>query len=378
MKIGNLNIAMFSDVHLGHPNTTAPHIIRSLDIAFPDNSQTAELDIIFIAGDLFDRGLNLPDTTVADIKRWITRFLRICKKHDIVLRILEGTPSHDWQQSELIITINEIAEIQCDVAYFKTLTIERIEKYGIDVMYIPDEWKTTTDETWIDVNETLKANRMDMVDYVVMHGAFKHQMPENLHGMMQLHDPQRYLGICRYDIYVGHIHTHSQNQRIIAAGSFDRLAHNEEAPKGHVRIHRYLVNDVYHTDYKFIVNKNAREYRTVDCRDLTADEASEKISKLVGKLKDKSSIRIFCNKTDAIVESIPTLSKLYSHMEWARPKVVDNNKEGKQNDFIIERPKLGQSLTKTNLVQLLIERCIAKNAAHLPSYEAVLMEVIND
>ena len=91
----SFKFASISDIHLHHPHNTTIEIIENLDkYAFPDNVQTASLDAIFIGGDLFDRIMTLNDPDVPVVEHWMERLLRLCKKHDILLRVLEGTPSH--------------------------------------------------------------------------------------------------------------------------------------------------------------------------------------------------------------------------------------------------------------------------------------------
>ena len=86
--IGNqrkLHLAVVSDIHLAHKRNPASRIIQNLRDAFPDNVETAQLDLIVLAGDVFDGLISLPDDEVTDIKAWITYMLRLCKKHDIIL-----------------------------------------------------------------------------------------------------------------------------------------------------------------------------------------------------------------------------------------------------------------------------------------------------
>ena len=138
MNRSDLRIAEFGDVHLVHPNTRTSHILTALRLAFPDTPATADLDLIILAGDLFDRQLSLPNQEVYAIKQWMLQFLLMCQQHGIVLRVLEGTPSHDWRQSHLWIQVAEIAGLTVDVQHVTTLSIERIDSLGIDVLYIPD------------------------------------------------------------------------------------------------------------------------------------------------------------------------------------------------------------------------------------------------
>ena len=50
-----LRVVVLSDIHLGHPNTPTVEIIKNLNLAFPDNVEANSIDLIFIAGDVFDR-----------------------------------------------------------------------------------------------------------------------------------------------------------------------------------------------------------------------------------------------------------------------------------------------------------------------------------
>lgn len=161
-----------SDLHLGAKKNTAAEIIKNIKIEFPDNSETGLLDIIFIAGDVFDGLLALPDEDVVVIDLLIAYMLNLCVKHNIILRILDGTKSHDWYQSERFISIAKLTQSSADVKYIKDLSIEYIEELGINVLYVPDEWDSSTDKTLEQVHSLLKAKGLTQVDYAVMHGMF--------------------------------------------------------------------------------------------------------------------------------------------------------------------------------------------------------------
>src|ERR1700744_5997385 len=68
-RIRDLRIASFSDVHLGHPQTPTHLIVKNLrQYVFPNNDETAKLDLIIIGGDLFDEGLMYNDPDVPEIE----------------------------------------------------------------------------------------------------------------------------------------------------------------------------------------------------------------------------------------------------------------------------------------------------------------------
>lgn len=319
-----LRIATFSDVHLGHRRTPTESIIANLKRDVPDTAATSDLDVIFIPGDLFDRFLTLPGTDVYEIHAWIAQLLRICKRRDIVLRVLEGTPSHDWKQSRLVESINENTGINADARHVPELSIEHHDRYGMDIMYIPDEWSSDNDDTWRQVGQLLSEHRLEQVDFVLMHGQFPYQLPP--HVNVPTHDPDRYASICRHYVFCGHVHVPSRYKNIIVPGSFDRLTHGEEHPKGHWRV--TVVPDGDDT-VTFHENVGATLYLSVDCCHLSVDEALDSVEKVVTDLPTASHIRIEADRNDPIAASMDVLKRKYPQFNWAS-KLQSKAKSGKE------------------------------------------------
>lgn len=349
MDVKTLHVKEISDIHLGHVNTPTVEILDNLYKAFP-NDASFDCDILFIAGDFFDRLLHVPDDNVTRIKIWINYFLRLCKKYDVVLRVLEGTPSHDWGQSKLFETINDIAEIEADVKYFDGLDIEYIERFGIHVLYIRDEYHPETDDTWMDVQKKLNEHGIEQVDFSIMHGAFDYQLPSHIEA--PTHNPQRYLDITRYFVFIGHVHTHSIFERIIAAGSFDRLTQGEEEPKGYMDV---VVRQSGEHDVVFVENKDAKYYKTINCSGMDLDKALRYVDKEMKTMRDHSFVRIQANKTDAILVNMEVLRKKY-------PMIHFSTKVGKEieisTEALIDMKQSYQpiAITRANITKLLIDR----------------------
>lgn len=350
MNVKKLKILEFSDTHLNHRKTSTRHVLDNLTKAFPNNSTMADVDIIFFAGDFFDSLMHLPDPDVFEIRLWINRFLRICLKYDIVLRILEGTPSHDWKQSRLFTHINDIAQIGADVKYFETLDIEHNERFGIDILYVPDEWNPECDDTWVEVTQLLAEKNLTQVDFSVMHGAFSYQLPDHIPA--STHDPDRYLSITRHLIFIGHVHRFSVYERIIAAGSTDRLTHGEEEPKGHVEA---LVHQDGRHEINFVENKGAKIYKTIRCTRLDVDKALKRIDKVLKTLPQDSHIRIEAARTDAILSNMQLLKTKYPEFNFTSKH--DKETEPKKQTVIdIKETFQPVPITKSNIEKMLIDR----------------------
>jgi len=357
-------------LHLGHRKNPTAEIIENLKKAFPDNAETAELDIIFLAGDVFHDLMNLSDEEVWDIKFWVAHFLRLCKKHDILVRVLEGTPSHDWKQSEIFPNTNTLAGIGAELKYVKELSIEYIERYGITVLYVPDEWETTTDKTLSQVHELLKAKGLTKVDYAIMHGTFDHQLPSYVKS--PVHNASAYLSLVKNLILIGHIHTYTQFDRIIAQGSFDRLAHGEEEPKGHIRA---TVRDNGKYQITFVENKGAKKFITVHCFGLTLPDTLALIEEKVKDLPANSFVRVEADSDNPIFENMEMLIRQFPFYSWSKlpSKTIEEEKS------IVDKEELFVpiTLTKDNLKGLLIERMVNNGASDLmlDAANSIMVEV---
>lgn len=350
-----LNIAEFSDVHLGHGRTPNEWIIAGLQNAFPDNPETGDLDLIIIAGDTFDQLITLPDNVVSEITIWVIEFLKLCKKYDICLRILEGTPSHDRKQSYVFEHQNSLHSIGADVRWVKQLEVERLERFNTSILYIPDEWNIDNLETYQQAVQAITAAGLTYVDFAVMHGAFEHQYPPHL--KLPTHDSSLYLNIVTQYIFIGHVHYHSVFDRIIAAGSFDRLAFGEEQPKGHVRI-KVRGKGPATDEFRFIENTRAKLYTTVD---VTGQDLEGVLALLNGlsAYPSGSGIRLQCSKGDVAAFAIKELRSTYPHwtLELKHPKLA--TAPSMSDPLAPKRQFSSVTLAKDNVKRLLDQRLAA-------------------
>lgn len=353
----DLRVASLSDVHLGHPRTTTTRILRELDETFPDSPELQDLDFIFVVGDLFDRSLSLHDRSVREIERWMHRFLRRCKKRDVAVRILEGTPSHDRRQSQMFAVANEEGGYDIDLRYVDTLSIEYHEKHDIHLLYVPDEWAHETDDVWRQVTALLDAHQIQKVDFTLLHGAMDYQLPDVAKGPR--HSTERYLSITQRAVFVGHVHISSRREHLFAHGSFSRLSHNEEEAKGHWRC-QFKVNGELQA--QFIENRNAQLYKTLRIYDESIEDALH-VMDVVKDFPKDSHVRIEADRSHSILQSLDTLRKTHPHVHWTT-KVRDSNTVEVQKNLLVDMRSqyTPLHLTSNNLCDILIERL--KAAGH--------------
>jgi hypothetical protein len=353
MKTSELKVASISDVHLGAKRTPTRGILQNLRAAFPDNEETAALDLICFVGDVFDTLLSLNHEDLVEIKIWIAEILRLCVKHDIKIYVLEGTPSHDWWQSQLFVTINQIADIGANLLYVKDISVEYDPDLDIWVGFVPDESAPTTEQTLSQIHTLLQTKGLDKVDLMFMHGQFEYQLPP--HITAQKHDSQAYLAITRYVIFIGHVHIHSSFERIFAQGSFDRLSHGEEEPKGHLRA-TLFADGTY--EMTFVENLGAKKYVTIYCYGMSVEEALIEIERKVRNLPFDSAVRLEANYDHPLFADMDVLIREYPSFTWTKnPKERDKPEAEELVDD--ETTYVAININSENITKLLMERLAA-------------------
>jgi len=256
---------VLSDIHLGNTRNKARDIIRNL---ISEISKHPNVDIVIIAGDMYDRILSLgSDEAISSISfiEWLVNF---CKQNHIILRILEGTPSHDFGQCAVFQEMYS-DDKNIDFRYISDIEVEILSDFDISILYVPDEARKTVAET-VQVINKVRDNKD--IDIAVMHGQFHYQLPFELESSFE----ERDFDFVKYFIFIGHVHEFNPKGKIIPQGSFDRLTHGNDGPKGYVR---FILNPNTGGSYKFIENKNAKLFDTIVINTSDMVKASAKLQK---------------------------------------------------------------------------------------------------
>lgn len=346
----DLYLASASDIHCGHKKTTTEWVIKTLRREFPDTVSTHALDLILFGGDFFDQLLHLNQYDVPMILEWAGLFFQMAEQHQIEVYFLEGTPSHDWRQQRLLEVLKVLGHGRNHVHFVDELSIVHNARLGIDILFVPDEWRPEPDDTWMEVRQLLLEKGLEKVDFTVLHGAFDFQLPA--HVTVPKHTAERYQNITRHRVFGAHIHTPSVHGNIRVNGSLERLAHNEEEDKGHWRV-RFKDGEVDHE--KFVVNKHAKIYRTIDCTKTELDEALTLVRKEVQAMPDDSHVRIRANKGEPVLASLDVLRKQFPQIHWSTKAI--EVEEIQQNLLVDLRATYSQvQITPENIQELLLNR----------------------
>ena len=288
----DLRVVSISDIHLGHHVTLSESIYENLKVYFYPEL-TSETDILFICGDFFDRLLNLDSKSSSIAITIIHELIQKAIKNNFIIRVLNGTFSHDKYQNQLFATIAEKYR-NVDLKVINEISIEKIEDLECSILYLPDDLPyNDTEEVYKVIHTLLEDNNLEKVDFIIGHGTLEYALPEHVHKDKIIFSKDKLESIVRGYALFGHIHTNSVMGRIVYNGSFDRLAYREEREKGFYITTRK--NDVY--DIKFIENQDAAKFITLtpfgDSLDELKKDLFNKVDKVFGPYYT-GHLRIVC------------------------------------------------------------------------------------
>ena len=332
------------DNHIGNARNTIPEMLNALDNWLIDHE-----DIIFSSngfffeGDFWDMLLTCSNPGTYLTLKWMNKFLKRCRDNNIIVRILEGTESHDRNQSKLFDALaNNIKGL--DFKYVDELSHEKLEEYDIDILYIPDEWRLDEKDTLNEAKELLSSLPIDSFDLAIMHGAFEYQYPEHLN--LPTHCQEEYEKIVTYFINIGHVHLWDPRGKVIPAGSFDRISFNEEEDKGGV----YCVINGDDSYFRQLVNNHAKKFI-----DLVLPEDVNKadlfIYNGVKDLPPNSYVRLVAKVTHPFFKEYASLKSKYPELIFEKKNI----KKVKKKEEMVTATYASIALHKRTLPSVLKE-----------------------
>ena len=329
---------VLSDIHLGHTKNRARDIIRNMELIIYDK-KFKEIDYILFAGDLYERILNMSSIDTIESITFMTKLAKYASNNNIKIRIVEGTPSHDFNQCATLENVIKNLDIDVDFRYVRDIELEESD---LNILYIPDEIRDSVDEIMADVSQIVKDKR---VDIVLMHGAFEYQLPIKLHNTYKC----EMFDFVKHFVFVGHIHTFNPNGKIIPPGSVDRLRFGEEEDKGAIY---FKINPYTGGHFTFIPNKNAMRFDTIT---IDTDDINVAKGIILDKLQDYNSEYLRINATNPLLDKklLAELSKEKGIMLSFKTQ-KDTNVNTKEEEDIVMVNQF--SITPDNIKELLVKR----------------------
>lgn len=376
--MNKISYFVLSDIHLGCKRNNASEMIKRLTVMFGDfknETLLSSIDILFIAGDLFDGALWFTNEDVTHTLLFMRKLMWWCEKNKIKLRVLEGTPSHDRKQARNLLPISETFK-ELDFKYIETMCVEGFYDLGITCLYVPDEYGGSALQSQDLIQKELDSLGYDKVDIAIMHGMFKFQVPEIASDRFK-YDERFFLDRVRYFINIGHIHVFSTFERIIAQGSADRISHKEERPKGGCL---QILDPVIGNSFHFIENKLACIFKTVNIKTKDLNKSVLTTRKIAESLPAYSHIRIKASRDNSIFNVYDQLVSEFPFLFFSKiteEEEVEKNKLVTQQDILsIDYTPI--HITKENIVQMIMSGVKSKNSFrgdYLDKLENKLMEL---
>ncbi len=351
---------VLSDIHLGHKRNTTREIIHNLFLYFDNfspDSPLKDLDIVFIAGDLFDQAIWFNNEDVVRIILFVRKLMSWCEYFNIKLRILEGTPSHDRSQTRNFVPIAKGFQ-KLDFRYIETLCIEAFYDLGITCLYIPDEFAGSAEEAQRLFQEELNKVNLEKVDIAILHGMFKYQVPEIGSDRFKF-DEQFFLDRVKSFINIGHVHIHSVYERILCQGSFDRLTHGEEGPKGAMLMELHPHGNSFY----FVENKTAKKFKTCHIKTPDIDKAVAQVRKMADSLPDESYLRIKATKSHPVFNVFDRIAKEYLMLSFSKITEEEANERQQLLDAqeLLNIDYTPVQIHKDNIVEMIIAEVKNRN-----------------
>ena len=336
-EIKEIKGIVLSDIHLGNSRNKTRDVVNNI---ITEVSRHTDIDIIIIAGDLYDRILSFGSDEAITSIAFMTWLVDFCKKNDIILRLLEGTPSHDFGQGAVF---EEMFgnDKDIDFRYVSDIEVETISKFNINILYVPDEARKEVEETMHVIDTTRDGKDIHIA---VMHGQFHYQLPFKLESSF---DEDRFKFV-EYFIFIGHVHEFNPRGKIIPQGSFDRLTHGNDGPKGYVR---FRINPNTGGSYKFIENKNAKLFDTIIIKTSDMTKASAQLrKKLLGYSSEYLRIEVRDESIDTTV--LVDLARKHNVILTVKDKARTEEKDCEMT--LLESTQF--SITQDNVLSLLLGR----------------------
>ncbi len=368
-------ILEMADIHVNHPFVPHSVTIELISGVLLNPAYLEKTHRILLAGDFYDHGMEYTDVgKVIDIENFQIQLLKACKKYDVQLRILRGTKSHDREQGQYFVKLNEQLGIGCDLKYFDKLTVDIDERYGDSTLYIPDQWNVDASKTLKEAITEMAKLGLEKVQTACMHGSMRYQMPEHMRMNQDLHDEKHYDAIVEYVVFIGHHHNASSWGKINCAGSPQRLRFGEEEDKG------FLMAEYRKTGatVNFIKLENAMPLITKDCTGMSIEEVRAILDDLISKHPEHLGVRIQANGADPAPAVVRLYQEEYPDLFFKFETKGQKDKKQLPTIDVSASVDYVATLTDKNISQLLIERALKKKPEYVPHVERVMEEILHE
>lgn len=249
----------------------------------------------------------------------------IVKEKNIILRIIQGTRSHDLNQLQAFKAYENSNELNFRI--IESVSTEDL--LGMHLLYIPEEYPE-------DAEEFYKEYKNDKYHIGFAHGTFDFVAPpgsieisnRSTHSSPVLIWKEWKDAFEKGFISSGHIHGRNvYSNKIYYPGSFSRWSFGERSDKGFTYFEYDLDNETY--TVKFIDNTLAPKYEVTSIRDLDIkdeNQSVESFQKVLDEMVEKSD-NLKIDLAGLPEEKIKVLKEYYRNNPKVKIEVKDSKKE---------------------------------------------------
>ena len=276
-------VVSIGDVHWGAHNPTLLYNEMNNIFLKEVKEAASTIDLITIDGDYFDKQLAGADQSYLVAFRFFYNLYSVCVEHNIQLRMLRGTITHDFNQQEIF------RSFEGDIfKLYDSFVIEEI--CGKRCLFLPEEYPKNMEEYYQPVFDP-----EEKFDVAFLHGTVDFQAwqsqiieSEKHYKSAPVWSSERLGSVVNGPILCGHIHTHcSFKDKFFYHGSFSRSHYGEETEKG------FQMAAIYEDGHEvvFIENILAPVKKTIKLKDIF-DEfgASSNFETVIQKVNEEKAL----------------------------------------------------------------------------------------
>lgn len=339
-----------TDVHFGASHVSAKSLYDKLKaVVYP---QLKNINLLTIGGDFFDNAVYLCSEPATFGTMALHDMLELASQYGFAVRIIRGTFTHD--RNQLSVTENIAKRYKnLDFQYYTDIAVDEIGGYTF--LYLPDNLPYSCLEETMKVIHAKLESVDGMADFCVGHGYFRHAMPAVLgeDKLAECYRAESFKKIIRQKVIMGHVHTPSVYQDFVYyGGSFDRINHGEEEPKGFLMIEV----DGNQSVVTFMPNPFAVPHLTINLEDSLSIEENCLVAK---KFIDEnilsnvdSYVRLIGNENRNTVKTL--MCSEYPNITFTTLDSSARKKTNKNDKLNVQfRTFTGTVITSENVVHLL-------------------------
>lgn len=285
--MGTLKIVAAGDFHFGNPRIKPDELYEKIKKYF--YPEVLKSHLVLLTGDTYDQLTTVNSSANRYVAKFIKDLFTMSAKFGIQIRILHGTYTHDRDQVAIFnsLMLPDTRAKVIDEIYAEEISDFRNGNESITdklrILYIPDNLPyKKSDDVIIHARKVFSLVGWQKADLVLGHGTFSHALPCDVeHGPACMYTIEQFEDITEENapIVMGHIHTPSRKKNVYYCGSFERMSHGEEEPKGYFTFSRE--NDIWNA--KFIRNEDATLFTTLTVQEDTPDKAASTFVKFVSE-----------------------------------------------------------------------------------------------